>query len=60
MEVREGKLVAVVGHVGQGKSSLLSAILGELTKLKGTVKIKVMNYDIWYHLNSIFEYPCIK
>lgn len=40
MEVHEGKLVAVVGNVGQGKSSLLSAILGELIKLKGTVNIK--------------------
>ncbi|XP_019920175.3 multidrug resistance-associated protein 1 [Magallana gigas] len=40
MEVHEGKLVALVGNVGQGKSSLLSAILGELTKLKGTVNIK--------------------
>uniref|UniRef100_K1QJA3 Multidrug resistance-associated protein 1 n=1 Tax=Magallana gigas TaxID=29159 RepID=K1QJA3_MAGGI len=43
MEVHEGKLVALVGNVGQGKSSLLSAILGELTKLKGTVNIKGVN-----------------
>lgn len=47
MEVHEGKLVAVVGNVAQGKSSLLSAILGELTKLKGTVNIKVMSCCIW-------------
>ena len=36
-----GKLVAVVGQVGSGKSSLASAMLGELEKLKGTVKVQV-------------------
>ncbi|XP_054163879.1 multidrug resistance-associated protein 1-like [Oppia nitens] len=34
------KLVAVVGQVGSGKSSLLSAILGDMEKLKGTVNTK--------------------
>lgn len=33
--------MAVVGHVGSGKSSLLSALLGEMEKLEGTVAIKV-------------------
>lgn len=37
----EGSLVAVVGHVGSGKSSLLSALLGEMDKLEGTVAVKV-------------------
>uniref|UniRef100_A0A3Q0SJL6 Multidrug resistance-associated protein 1 n=1 Tax=Amphilophus citrinellus TaxID=61819 RepID=A0A3Q0SJL6_AMPCI len=37
----EGSLVAVVGHVGSGKSSLLSALLGEMDKLEGTVIVKV-------------------
>lgn len=36
-----GSLVAVVGHVGSGKSSLLSAMLGETEKRSGTVSIKV-------------------
>ncbi|XP_078337789.1 multidrug resistance-associated protein 1-like isoform X2 [Crassostrea virginica] len=40
IEIKEGKLVAVVGQVGEGKSSLLSAILGEMTKLQGTVCVK--------------------
>uniref|UniRef100_A0A672NT55 ABC-type glutathione-S-conjugate transporter n=1 Tax=Sinocyclocheilus grahami TaxID=75366 RepID=A0A672NT55_SINGR len=35
-----GSLVAVVGHVGSGKSSLLSAILGETEKRSGAVSVK--------------------
>ncbi|XP_029015058.1 multidrug resistance-associated protein 1 [Betta splendens] len=38
--IPEGSLVAVVGHVGSGKSSLLSALLGEMDKLEGTVTVK--------------------
>ena len=30
MEVKEGQLVCIVGRVGSGKSSLLSALLGEM------------------------------
>lgn len=41
MSIPEGSLVAVVGHVGSGKSSLLSALLGEMDKLEGTVAVKV-------------------
>lgn len=37
LEVKPGKLVAVVGQVGAGKSSLISAILGEMEKLSGRV-----------------------
>jgi ABC-type multidrug transport system ATPase subunit len=40
--VEEGSLVAVVGTVGAGKSSLLSALLGEMEKVKGSVNIKVI------------------
>uniref|UniRef100_A0A8C1PJT4 ABC-type glutathione-S-conjugate transporter n=1 Tax=Cyprinus carpio TaxID=7962 RepID=A0A8C1PJT4_CYPCA len=35
-----GSLVAVVGHVGSGKSSLLSAMLGETEKRSGAVSVK--------------------
>ncbi|XP_031148395.1 multidrug resistance-associated protein 1 isoform X2 [Sander lucioperca] len=38
--IPEGSLVAVVGHVGSGKSSLLSALLGEMEKLEGSVAVK--------------------
>lgn len=39
-EVSKGNLVAVVGTVGCGKSSLISAILGEMNKNGGTVNMK--------------------
>ncbi|GMS94756.1 hypothetical protein PENTCL1PPCAC_16932, partial [Pristionchus entomophagus] len=34
-----GSLIAVVGTVGSGKSSFLSAMLGELTRLRGDVSV---------------------
>ncbi|KAL6103555.1 abcc1 [Pungitius sinensis] len=40
VSIPEGSLVAVVGHVGSGKSSLLSALLGEMDKLEGSVAVK--------------------
>ncbi len=39
--VPQGSLLAVVGHVGCGKSSLISALLGEMEKLEGEVSIRV-------------------
>ncbi|KAG8311147.1 Canalicular multispecific organic anion transporter 1 [Homalodisca vitripennis] len=40
VRVKQASLVAVVGTVGSGKSSLLSAILGEMEKLTGRVNTK--------------------
>ena len=39
-KVRKGSLVAVVGMVGSGKSSLLSAILGNMRRCSGTVCVE--------------------
>ncbi|KAF9582973.1 hypothetical protein BGW38_010496 [Lunasporangiospora selenospora] len=39
LQIPEGSLTAVVGRIGQGKSSLLSAIMGEMYKLQGAVKV---------------------
>ncbi|XP_008569047.1 PREDICTED: canalicular multispecific organic anion transporter 2 [Galeopterus variegatus] len=40
IEIPKGALVAVVGPVGCGKSSLVSALLGEMEKLEGKVYVK--------------------
>ncbi|XP_062859407.1 ATP-binding cassette sub-family C member 3 isoform X2 [Trichomycterus rosablanca] len=40
MMVPQGSLLAVVGHVGCGKSSLVSALLGEMEKLDGHISVK--------------------
>ncbi|KAK6342083.1 hypothetical protein TWF730_001562 [Orbilia blumenaviensis] len=37
---KKGELSCIVGRVGQGKSSLLSAILGDLWKKNGSVMVK--------------------
>ncbi|XP_021203914.2 multidrug resistance-associated protein 1 isoform X3 [Bombyx mori] len=39
LRVPRGSLVAIVGAVGAGKSSLLSALLGEMTKVSGRVNV---------------------
>lgn len=38
MEIPRAKLVAIVGAVGSGKSSLLQGIIGEMRRTSGTVK----------------------
>ncbi|EEB15150.1 multidrug resistance protein, putative [Pediculus humanus corporis] len=40
LQVKPGKLVAVVGSVGSGKSSLISSLLGDMEKLSGRVNVK--------------------
>ncbi|XP_031554599.1 multidrug resistance-associated protein 4-like isoform X2 [Actinia tenebrosa] len=39
-KISQGELLAVVGSVGAGKSSLLMAILGELPLIEGTINVK--------------------
>ncbi|XP_021111972.1 multidrug resistance-associated protein 5 isoform X4 [Heterocephalus glaber] len=39
LEVQEGKLVGICGSVGSGKTSLVSAILGQMTLLEGSIAI---------------------
>ena len=41
MDIPKGSLVAVVGPVGSGKSSLMSALLGETEKLEGAACVEV-------------------
>ncbi|XP_054164141.1 multidrug resistance-associated protein 1-like [Oppia nitens] len=55
--VKPKQLVAIVGQVGAGKSSLLSAILGEMEILKGTVgvsgKIAYVSQEAWIQNKTI-------
>lgn len=39
ISVKKGNLTAVVGPVGVGKTSLISALLGEMEKIKGSVNV---------------------
>lgn len=39
IKIKKGQLIAVVGQVGAGKSSLISAILGEMYNIKGKVDL---------------------
>jgi len=43
LHMKRGSLLAVVGSVGAGKSSLIAAILGEMEKRCGTVTVKVLH-----------------
>ena len=38
VSIPKGKLVAVVGRVGSGKSSILSAILSDMYRMRGSVR----------------------
>ena len=40
LHVKPGHLVAIVGQVGAGKSSLLNVILNELPLIDGTVQVR--------------------
>ncbi|KAF9577890.1 Multidrug resistance-associated protein 1, partial [Lunasporangiospora selenospora] len=39
LKVKKGNLAAIVGRVGQGKSSLFNAMIGDMYKRQGTVRI---------------------
>lgn len=48
LDIKPGRLVAVVGAVGSGKSSLMSALLGEMHCAKGFINIQVMICFFYY------------
>ncbi|XP_063772646.1 ATP-binding cassette sub-family C member 5 isoform X1 [Pseudophryne corroboree] len=39
LEVEKGKLIGICGSVGSGKTSLISAILGQMTLIEGSVAV---------------------
>lgn len=55
LHVPRGSLVAIVGKVGSGKSSLLSALCGELHKLSGNVGLSVILSFVIADLKFCFE-----
>ncbi|KAG8328067.1 Canalicular multispecific organic anion transporter 1 [Homalodisca vitripennis] len=42
LKIQPGQLIAVVGAIGSGKSSLISAFLGEMDKISGYVNTKLV------------------
>ncbi|XP_011356732.1 multidrug resistance-associated protein 6 [Pteropus vampyrus] len=64
LAVPQGCLLAVVGPVGAGKSSLLSALLGELSKVEGSVSIKgpvaYVPQEAWVQNMSVVENICFR
>lgn len=49
LHVPRGSMVAIVGAVGSGKSSLLSALLGEMNKISGRVNT-TGTYTLYYRV----------
>jgi len=49
LQVPCSSLLAVVGQVGAGKSSIVSAILGEMRKLRGRVTVRVSHLSAAAH-----------
>ncbi|XP_023756054.2 ABC transporter C family member 10 [Lactuca sativa] len=59
LEVSTGKKVAICGEVGSGKSTLISAILGEVPNIEGTVevygKVAYVSQTAWIQTGTIQE-----
>lgn len=56
LDIKPGRLVAVVGAVGSGKSSLISALLGEMHCTKGLINISVTTYFCLHICLTIIVY----
>lgn len=54
-QVEPGELIAVVGVVGSGKSSLINAVIGEMVTMNGGVeyngKVAYMAQTVLFHTN---------
>ncbi|KAG9315260.1 ABC transporter [Chiua virens] len=62
MEIPHGKLVAIVGAVGAGKSSLLQGLIGEMRRIAGTVEfggtVAYCAQSAWIQNTTIRENIC--
>ncbi|KAJ8554348.1 hypothetical protein K7X08_025026 [Anisodus acutangulus] len=59
LEVKPGQKIAICGEVGSGKPTLLSAILGEVPSIQGTVQVfgtvAYVSQSAWIQTGSIRE-----
>ncbi|KAF9295164.1 hypothetical protein BGZ88_002674 [Linnemannia elongata] len=59
LTILKGSLTAVVGRVGQGKSSLLSALIGEMYKQQGSVhvigSVAFVSQQAWIQNGTIMD-----
>lgn len=57
LQVEKGKLYAVIGMVGSGKSSLLSMILGEISLVEGEIRVNgsvsYASQEIWVFSSTV-------
>lgn len=58
LELQRGKLTAVIGQVGAGKSCLMNLIMGELTPFEGTISangvIAYASQEPWLFAGNLF------
>lgn len=59
LDIKPGRLVAVVGAVGSGKSSLISALLGEMHCTKGFINTQVAFAFCLDILPTVVEVVCM-
>ncbi|KAK9059319.1 hypothetical protein SSX86_021938 [Deinandra increscens subsp. villosa] len=59
LEISTGEKVAICGEVGSGKSTLISAILGEVPNIKGTIevygKVAYVSQTAWIQTGTVRE-----
>jgi len=53
LHIKPGQLVAVVGQVGAGKSSLISSLLGDMERLEGSITLRVIGYNLRQQVHGI-------
>jgi ABC-type multidrug transport system fused ATPase/permease subunit len=56
LKIKEGKIAAIVGRIGQGKTSLLSSIMGETYKQKGSLTVWGSLAYVPQQVSDAFEY----